>query len=151
MKNVFSQAKRFLFSGVVVLIIGVAIASAYYFYQENQKFQALLKNPTEAAKEETKALVAQVGKLLELPQGEEPTLATITDKERLKDQPFFAKAENGDKILIYTQAGKAILYRLSKSFTEQIAWALNGEVAVELPQGETRPEADLLVIIGEPR
>ncbi len=113
MKNVFFLSKKFLTPLVVVLIITAASAPSYYFYSQYQKSQALLNNPTAAAKEEVKALVAKVGQLLELPQGEEPTVAIVSDKEKLKDQAFFAKAENGDKVLIYTNAKKAILYRPS--------------------------------------
>ncbi len=51
-----------------------------------------------------------MGRLITLPEGEEPTVATITDIEKLKDQTFFQKAKNGDKVIIYTNAKKAILY-----------------------------------------
>ena len=35
----------------------------------------------------------------------------MTDREKLADQPFFERAENGDKVLIYSNSGRAILYR----------------------------------------
>jgi len=87
--------------------------TAYYFYNDNRQKTMLLKNPDLASKEEVKALTAQVGKLMELPQGEEPQLVTVLDKEKLKDQKFFDKSQNDDKVLIYMKAKQAILYRPS--------------------------------------
>lgn len=95
--------------GVLLLILLSAVPS-YYFYKQYQKVQKQLLDPALAAKEQTFALVVAVGKLIELPKGEDPTVATISDKEKLKDQPFFNNAKNGDKIIIYTNAKKAILY-----------------------------------------
>ena len=118
----------------IILIIGVASAPSYYFYNQYQKAQLLLKNPTEAAKEEVRALVAKVGQLLELPQGEEPTVATVSDKEKLKDQAFFAKSENGDKVLIYTNAKKAILYRPSVNKVIDVAPVNIGSPSQSLAQ-----------------
>lgn len=91
--------------GVVIIILGIV---AFYFYNQ---YQSIKKNPNQVAKAETEALVAEVGKLIDLPKDETPTVATVLDKEKLKDQPFFANAQNGDKILIYTKAKKAIIYR----------------------------------------
>lgn len=102
---------------VLVVAFVVALGGAAYFLNQYQKSQGEIKklkeNPRSVAQEEVKALVKKVGNLIALPQGEDPTVATITDVEKLKDQPFFAKAENGDKVLIYTQAKRAILYRPS--------------------------------------
>ena len=75
----------------------------------------LKEDPNKIAKEETAKVVALVGKLVILPEGEEPVMATVTDKEKLKDQPVFAKAENGDKILIYSIAQKAYIYNPTKN------------------------------------
>ena len=50
---------------------------------------------------------------MELPEGETPTVATISDKEKLTGQPFFKSPENGDILFAYTTAMKAILYRPS--------------------------------------
>ena len=59
--------------------------------------------------EEATRTIEAVGKLVVLPE-EVPTVATVTDLELLKDQVFFKNAKVGDKVLIYLQAQKAILY-----------------------------------------
>ena len=64
----------------------------------------------ELAPQITAQIVTRVGELIVLPEGENPTIATVSDPERLRDQPFFAKAKVGDQVLIYTNAHKAILY-----------------------------------------
>lgn len=48
-----------------------------------------------------------------LPEGETPTIATVSDADKVKSQTFFQRAENGDKVIVYQQAKKAILYRPS--------------------------------------
>ncbi len=55
-------------------------------------------------------MIDAVGRLIVLPVGEQPTIATVSDPARLKSQPFFADAKAGDKVLIYAVAKKAILY-----------------------------------------
>jgi hypothetical protein len=74
-----------------------------------------------AAQTEAQTLISQIGKLTDLPQGETPTVATVTDITKLKDQPFFTNAKNGDKVLIYTTAKKAYLYRPSTNKLINIA------------------------------
>lgn len=136
--------KQIITGIIVLLLIGAAATPSYYFYGKYQKSQALLQNPTEAAKEEVNAITAKVGKLIELPSGEEPTVATILDKEKLKDQPFFARAENGDKAIIYTQAKKAILYRPSINKVIDVGPLNIGQpalpVKIALYNGTTSPE-----------
>jgi len=102
--------------GLFILLIAAIAAGGYIYFQYQQTQQELSKikdNPRAIAQQEAKGLVDKVGKLIALPTGEEPTIATVTDVEKLKDQPFFAKAKNGDKVLIFTQAKRAILYRPS--------------------------------------
>lgn len=60
-------------------------------------------------------LVETVGKFITLPQGEQPTIATVTDVSKLQNQPFFKNASEGDKVLIFKEAKKAILWRPSTS------------------------------------
>lgn len=59
---------------------------------------------------EVNYLVDKVGDLMFLPIGEIPTVATVSEPEKLKNQDFFKDAKKGDKVLIYTVARKAILY-----------------------------------------
>jgi hypothetical protein len=92
---------------VLFLLLVVSAGSAYYFYSQ---FNALKTNPNLVTQEEVKSLISKVGKLIVLPQGEDATIATVNEPEKLKDQLFFAKAKKGYKVLIYTNAKKAILY-----------------------------------------
>lgn len=105
--QLFSQSHKSLFTKMLVVSIILALAGATgYFYYQYQLVQE--QNPVH----ELASITKEMSKTLELPD-EEPNLATVTDKSLLADQPFFANAENGDKVLIYRQWGKAILYRPS--------------------------------------
>src|SRR5258708_13568839 len=116
--NYFLQSK-ILFK---LLIVAVAVAG-YYFYAYNStrlNFDKLKKNPQVMSQQETSSFVEKVGKLVALPN-EQPTIATVNDVSKLKDQPFFAKAENGDKILIYANAKKAYLYSVKQNIILTVA------------------------------
>ncbi len=104
-----SDPKRLLvlFLGTVAFL---GVGGSYYFYS---KYQQTKVDPNSEARKETEALVAIVGRLIELPKDETPTVATVLDKEKLKNQAFFRLAENGDKLLVYNAAMTAILYRPS--------------------------------------
>ena len=91
-----------------VLLCVFAGAAGYFYYKYKQAIRI-----TTDTKEEIVQLVETIGMMMELPNDETPTLATVTDREKLADQPFFQKSENGDKVLIYTNAGRANLYRPS--------------------------------------
>ncbi len=93
-------------AALVVIIILLA-TSLYFGYQ----YYLLSKDPQQAAQSEVMRLVSEVSRLVVLPAEETPTIATVSDPEALKNQPFFANSQKGDKVLIYTNAQKAILYR----------------------------------------
>lgn len=120
--NGMDKFKRFISKknsmvALLVVIVVVATVSAFYFYNKSQR----PANPTVTAAAEVADLVVKVGKLYELPIGETPTVATVSDKTKLADQPFFQRAENGDKVLIYSTNKKAILYRPSTNKIIEIA------------------------------
>jgi hypothetical protein len=94
------------------LAIALAVGSGLTIYGVKQKPELFgLGTSTKVTSSETDKLVADVGKLIKLPADEKPTLATVTDVEKVKDQSLFKDAQNGDKVLVYTTAKKAILYR----------------------------------------
>ncbi len=215
---IFAKEKVLTRSGLYILIVILLLGATVYFYWQNQLNLNKLKNPTQASEQEISELTAKIGKLMDLPDDEKPTVISVVDKEKVKSQPFFSKAENGDKVLVYTASKKAILYRpltgkiievgpvdiapttnfkvalysatgdtdnlegieskLKESVTnleypikgkaktktdkilvvdingdksvevDQLAKLLEGEV-VALPEGETKPDADFLVIAGK--
>ncbi|MDO8604007.1 MAG: hypothetical protein Q7K40_01175 [bacterium] len=115
--------KKYILPVLVLLLIG-ATSTAVFFYQ---KAAALKKDPQAAVTQEIEALVATVGKLIILPTGETPTIATVSDPAKLKDQPFFAKAKSGDKVLIYQKAAKAYLYDVVNNKILEVAPLSLGE------------------------
>lgn len=98
---------------VIFLLVAGGAGGTYFFYTKYQAAQEKISNPEVTAQEEVTRLVTAIGKILALPEDEQPTVATVLDKDKIKDQPFFTKAENGDKVVIYSKAMKAILYRES--------------------------------------
>src|SRR3989338_9841071 len=117
---------------ILAVVAVVALGSTFYFYSE----YSALKNPDKSTQEETAKLIAQVGKLMVLPEGETPTAATVSDPEKLKSQPFFAKAKKGDRVLIYANARKALLYDPESNRIVEVA-----PINIGQPTGESTPPA----------
>lgn len=98
----------------IIIILLVALGAAGYFLYNSQKNPQAIKTTIQGQQilnqDEVKRLVAEVGKIIKLPRGEEPSVATVTDVNKLKDQAFFADGKNGDHVLLYPNAKKVILY-----------------------------------------
>jgi hypothetical protein len=124
--------------GALALFLIIAAAAGgflFYNYQASQsELRKLKENPQTVARQEIKDVATKIGALMELPKNEEPTLATVTDINRLKNQQFFAQAVNGDKVLIYTQSSKAILYRPQTNKIIEVA-------SVNLGQNQAQAQA----------
>jgi hypothetical protein len=103
------SARVAIFAGIFLLLVGAVGAAGFFYY----KYQEVKKNPELVSKEEVATVTKALQRFIDLPTDEEPTVATVTDREKLKDQEFFRNSQNGDKILIYVKARKAILYRPS--------------------------------------
>lgn len=96
--------KKILVPLLIVLLIALS-GTAFYLYKK-----ANAMNTTSGASNDSDKILASVRSLILLPEGEVPTIATVTDLEKLKDQPFFKKAKVGDKVIMYPKAKKAYLY-----------------------------------------
>ncbi len=92
-----------------IVIVFALAAGGWWFYQQNKKV-----TPTNAPLSEVDTLVQKLDAEVDLP-AEAPTLAEVTDVSQLSNQHFFDHAKNGDKVLIYLQAGRAVLFRPSSN------------------------------------
>jgi len=102
--------KKVVFVAVILALASGSVATAAHYYNKYQK----VKDPQVVAQGEAQDLAKKVDRLMSVPQNETPTIATVSDKEQLKGHALFANAENGDKVLIYATAKKAVLYRPSQ-------------------------------------
>lgn len=107
MKSFFKKMiRKYIVIILFVLVLLLAAVSAYLYYQSRN-------DPSKVSAREVKTLTATIGKLVLLPYDESPTIATVSDPDALSDQSFFVGAQKDDKVLIYSNAKKAILYRPS--------------------------------------
>ena len=104
--NIRNIDKRYKILGImVVLVLTGAIGFAVFKYISSDQYK---QKVSEAQKN---GIVARVSKIMVLPEGEDPTVAIVDDVTKLKNQPFFTRAINGDEVIIYPLSKKAILFR----------------------------------------
>ncbi len=109
----------FILALAFLVLLAIVVSAGIYFFSQYQKTQALAKNPKLAIEEENKKVVAQVGKLIKLPS-ETPSVATVSDITKLGNQTLFQNAQNGDKVIIFNKAKRAIVYRPSENLIIEI-------------------------------
>ncbi len=113
------RGKQLLIVGIVLVIVSIGFVWSLSNYLMVKKELAFVSTPEgleQIATQEVQELVKKVGKLIVLPADEEPSVATIVDAELLaKEQVFYQNASSGDKILIYVQAKKALIYNPEKN------------------------------------
>ncbi len=103
-----TRLKLLVGSFFFVALIGFGVAG-YAFYHVSD-VQGELSTLREARTQTKDQLVEEIGKMIILPEGEVPTIATVVDPELLRDQPFFKNAKAGDRVLIYAKDSRAVLY-----------------------------------------
>lgn len=101
-----------LFCAILFLLLATTSTAGYFFLKYKQAVSLSSGTPL-VMEREKQSTIAHVARLIDVPTDEDPMVTVITDVEKLKTQAFFAKAKNGDKVLIYAKARKAILYNPS--------------------------------------
>lgn len=106
LRHIFSCYRQELLTFLAFALLGMGIGlylgkNMTLFYQYRLKAKM---------SQDDAACLQQLAQIMVLPE-ENPVMSQIVDVSTLKDKPFFAQAQNGDKIVLYQQAQKAILYR----------------------------------------
>lgn len=106
-------SRQTILATIAILYMAGSTFAAVRFYDLYKSYESRVPPTDKEAEKETAILVTQLKKIMEVPD-ETPVIATVTDKDNLKSQQaFFAQAENGDKLIVFQEAKKAILFRPS--------------------------------------
>lgn len=99
------SSHRAAYAIFALLLLSALGFGGFFFY----KYQdALQREPNRESQRITQA----IEKVVALPD-EEPVLSTVQDKSKLTNTALRVRAENGDKLLIYSKAKRLIIYRPS--------------------------------------
>lgn len=147
--GLFKKPATWIAIAVVFALVGIGAVGVFQ-YQKVQKELAKLKTSASGplTDERQRELISEVSSRIMLPNDEKPTVAVVSDINRLKDQQFFSGGQNGDVVLIYMNAKKAVLYRpADKKIVEVAPVNLNnnqasvaGTTATNLTEGQTQPQ-----------
>ncbi len=86
---------------IVVCLLIVGIAWNYHKKNSDPRKRAIAEG----------MVVLQNVKKLQITPDEKPIIATIDDAEKMmKEQPFYAGVQNGDKLLIFPKSQRAVIY-----------------------------------------
>ncbi len=141
MTSIENTKRGFPKAGLVIvlgILVGFIVLVGYIGYKE-------IKSNNNKSKEaeviSTAEILNRVTMLAEVPYDEIPVIATVKDVEKLNNQVFFSHAQNGDKLLIYNKARRAVLYRpYSNKIIETMTIKLT-------EQGEIKPEENVEGVI----
>lgn len=125
---------RKILGGFFILSLTTAsLFVAYYFYNQNQKNASALEDTQRQLENSKMSLLDKIKTVVDLPE-EDPSMATVADVAALRNQPFFAKAQNDDVVLFFYGEGKALLYRPSEN--KIINWAFLDTGQASQPDGQ---------------
>ncbi|HSH18372.1 MAG TPA: hypothetical protein VK978_03235 [Candidatus Saccharimonadales bacterium] len=101
-----ARGRRKIYRSILAIFVLALIGAAGYGYFMQRTITLA------EAKTADQRLIAEVGARTPLPPGEVPAVSTVVDETRV-NQEFLRGTKKGDKVLLYFQAGKAVVYRPS--------------------------------------
>lgn len=118
---------------VLLLIVGTMVMTFLYYRTRQQLL--LLSTPQgqqRLSEQEMAVVLEQLGKLTLLPD-EEPVMATIIDAGYLATQSaFYEQSENGDKLVVFPTAKKAIIYSPARNIIVNSGPVIDDQVSSAL-------------------
>jgi hypothetical protein len=122
MVPVFKRPVTWIVIAFVFALIGIGGVGIYQYRKVQAELSSLKTNPSGPLTDERqRELISEVSSRIMLPADERPTVAVVSDINRLKDQQFFSAGQNGDVVLIYMNARKAVLYRPAEKKIIEVA------------------------------
>lgn len=109
-----AKSKKSRFSKVFIIVLAFIMvllltACGYFYYQ----YKLATVDPQKEQQKKASSIVKEVGQYMQLPQDDQVNIIEVNDKNQYSGQPLFMKAQNGDKMLFFTKANLAVLYRPS--------------------------------------
>src|SRR4051812_20932179 len=114
----FRQLERNMKITFALMAIIAVVSLAYGLTNSSHRSSA---SPTAAGAAQMRQVVSEISKFMLLPANETPTVATVSNPDALRSQPFFAHAMAGDMVLIYSTTHKAILWRPSTHMIVEVS------------------------------
>lgn len=101
---------------ILIVLVLVGLAGSGYMFMQNKKLKDDVKTAQNSnSEDQDQDVINKVSALVVLPD-EKPAVAKVEDKDKFnKDKPLMNKAENGDMVLLYSQAKRMIIYRQSEN------------------------------------
>lgn len=137
-----SWSKQLLVIALIVLPFIALGAFGWYYYNQYQYLNRMTAE--EFSQRDNDKIIKKIGKLISLPGDESPEIAVVKDKEALSDNPFFEPAENGDYLIVYSEAKQAIIYRPSEDRLVKVG-PLNVQDQVKVSVIGAKAEREVMV------
>lgn len=97
---------------VLVVVLVLVVSGFIYNYLDTKNKLSLLESNSSATTSQDNEIVQKIRKYFDLPN-EEPEVKTVGDTSQLSKDEFFTRAKKGDKVIVFKQAKRAMLFRPS--------------------------------------